>query len=301
MKVKKSKRLKSVVHKANVIMALALTLLVGQVQPISVDEMNEIGDIVAISRQDVLSMYETRALVASSRSVGLEERDVLVPEETQEDVSGIGRDSIVEEPIVDSVEEETESTTEAVPDPEPIVEEEEPSTEVVEEPEIVPIEPPVMEEVIEIDDGFVRELIANTGDVRQPSNATPEELNNAINSMCKWMREYDPNLGEYYAQMEQQYGINAYFAIAVSMQEVGRGEPSARARNKNNIYGLMTSTHYASYEDCIDYWYRLISKSYVGNGRISVQSISQKYCGGDPTWINNVSNFMYQLKSNSTI
>ena len=144
-------------------------------------------------------------------------------------------------------------------------------------------------------------LISDTRDITKVSNATAEELNAAIKATCKWMYEYNPNIGEVYARLEQEYGINAYFALAVSFSEVGVGEMSNLAKNNKNTYGIMNGKKYDSVEDCVDYFFRLIKKHYVGQGLTTVEDISQKYCLGDPVWIKNVTVFMRKLPERSRL
>lgn len=141
-------------------------------------------------------------------------------------------------------------------------------------------------------------LVSDPRDVTKPSNATAEELNRTIQNTCNWMYTYNPNLGQLYYELEQKHGINAYFALAVSYSEVGTREMSNLAKNHNNIYGLMGKS-YDSIEDCIDYFFRLIKNYYVGEGRYSVEEISEKYCLSNPTWIKNVSTFMNKLPNSS--
>ena len=166
----------------------------------------------------------------------------------------------------------------------------------------------VVEESIEVEPEVIEQelitLVADTSDVTKPSNATIDELNNAIKESCNWMYQYNPNLGEIYYNLEKEYGINAYFALSVSMSEVGVNKMSKVARTKNNTYGIMGKSSYKTFnsvEDCVDYFFRLINKYYIGNGRYSIKSISNKYCGGDPTWIKNVSYFMSVLPEKSRI
>lgn len=158
---------------------------------------------------------------------------------------------------------------------------------------IVQEQPPIVEEIIPL------ELVADVMDVTKPSNATPEELNKAIEKTCKWMHEYNPNIGQVYHDLEEEYGINAYFALAVSFSEVGVQEMSKLAKNRNNTYGLNNDKVYDSVEDCTEYFFYLIDKYYVGQGLMTVEDISQKYCLGNPTWIKNVSIFMNTLPEKS--
>ena len=147
----------------------------------------------------------------------------------------------------------------------------------------------------------VNTLVADITDVTKVSNASVEDLNKAIQYTCRWMYEYDPNIGQVYYDKEKEYGINAYFALSVSFSEVGVKEMSKLARNDNNIYGLLNGNEYDSIEDCIDYFFRLIKKYYVGEGRQSVEAISEKYCLSDPVWIKNVSTFMRKLPEKSRL
>lgn len=78
-------------------------------------------------------------------------------------------------------------------------------------------------------------------------------------------------------ELEEQYGINAMFAMSVSTLESGFGK-SDRAQSRNNYYGLEVSKSWDSLYDNTQYWGNLISKYYVDQGRSSVSSISTKYC-----------------------
>lgn len=78
-------------------------------------------------------------------------------------------------------------------------------------------------------------------------------------------------------KLENECGINAMFAMAVSTLESGFGT-SDRAQSRNNYYGLETSRYWDSLYNNTQYWGDLISTHYVGEGRSSVDSISTKYC-----------------------
>ena len=301
MKVKKATGVGAALHKTKISLMLITIMLLNQVCMIPVAATiaaNEIGDVITagVGREEVIvrtieeveeSNDERPAVMLSSRSDGLDNREPeIIIEESKPIVeeSVVVEQPVIQEPVIEVIEE-------VVPEPEPIVEEIVVEEVIVEEPELEPdLEP-----------------YANVNNVTHASNATPEELNRAINSSCKWMSQYNTNgqLGEFYYKMEQQYGINAYFAISVSISEVGAQDASNLARTKNNIYGLRNNNGwltFSSYEDCIQYWFNTISKYYVEKrGLISVQSISNRYCGGDQTWIKNVSNYMYKLPDRSLI
>lgn len=78
-------------------------------------------------------------------------------------------------------------------------------------------------------------------------------------------------------KLENEYGVNAMFAMAVSTLESGFGT-SDRAQSRNNYYGLETSRCWDSLNSNTQYWGDLISTHYVDEGRSSVDSISTKYC-----------------------
>ena len=158
----------------------------------------------------------------------------------------------------------------------------------------------VHEEIVE-DIPELVDLVSDINDVTAISNATPEELNLAIKESCPWMFNYNPNMGQVYYELEQEHGINAYFALAVSFNEVGVREMSNLATKNNNTYGLMNGVKYDSIEDCTDYFFRLIKKYYVGSGLSSVEEISKKYCPGNDnaSWIETVSFYMEELPNRS--
>lgn len=81
-------------------------------------------------------------------------------------------------------------------------------------------------------------------------------------------------------ELEQEYGINAIFAMAVSSLESGYGK-SSRAKNRHNYYGLATKKRWNSLQSNTRYWGELMNTMYVNNGRLSVTQISSKYCPQD--------------------
>lgn len=279
MKVKSTSKVGAALHRTKICLLLITVMLFNQVSILpanaTITTQNEISDVI-------------------TTEVGGEEIILNNPEPIKEEIVAEEKmevKRVVEEPRVIMKSVDLSSRSGGL-QREPIV------TNIVYQPEPEP--EPVVEEIIEVD----LDPYANASNVTEPSNATASELNRAINSSCKWMKAYNTNgqLGELYYKMEQQYGINAYFAISVSMQEVGPQKASNLANTKNNIYGLKGKNgwmSFNSYEDCIQYWFKLISKNYVGKGLSSVNKISNKYCGGDPTWIKNVSNFMYKLPNAS--
>lgn len=83
--------------------------------------------------------------------------------------------------------------------------------------------------------------------------------------------------------VENTYGINAYFTMAVASHESGNGN-SNLAVNNNNLFGFKAGDGWASYGSKGDSVYAFgknISKNYIGQGLSSISSINGKYCPGD--------------------
>lgn len=96
-------------------------------------------------------------------------------------------------------------------------------------------------------------------------------------------------------KLEKKYTINAMFAMAVSTLESGFGT-SDRAQSRNNYYGLESPRYWDSLYTNTQYWGDLISTHYVGEGRLSVDSISTKYCPPNSNyWANFNKNEMVEL------
>ncbi len=98
--------------------------------------------------------------------------------------------------------------------------------------------------------------------------------------------------------IEEKYGINAYFTIAVMKLESGNGK-SKLAKEKNNLFGLNAvgnSTRKAyAFETKADSVYKfgeLISKSYVGKGYTTIEKVARKYCPANPKWASLVKRIM---------
>jgi flagellum-specific peptidoglycan hydrolase FlgJ len=92
-------------------------------------------------------------------------------------------------------------------------------------------------------------------------------------------------------EIEQEYGINAYFTIAVMKIESGHGK-SQIAQDKNNLFGLNaidsdTYNNAFSFEtkgESVHKFGQLISEYYVDKGYTSVQKVASKYCQANPKW-----------------
>jgi flagellum-specific peptidoglycan hydrolase FlgJ len=92
-------------------------------------------------------------------------------------------------------------------------------------------------------------------------------------------------------EMEEDYGINAYFTIAVMKLESANGK-SNLSKNKNNLFGLNAidgDKHNKAFSfktkgDSVRKFGQLISKHYLGEGYTTVEKVSRKYCQANPKW-----------------
>jgi flagellum-specific peptidoglycan hydrolase FlgJ len=92
-------------------------------------------------------------------------------------------------------------------------------------------------------------------------------------------------------EMEEEYGINAYFTIAVMKLESGYGK-SSLSKNKNNLFGLNAidgdktnkAFSFKTKGDSVRKFGQLISKNYLGKGYTTIEKVSRKYCHANPKW-----------------
>ncbi|MFX3636789.1 MAG: glucosaminidase domain-containing protein [Candidatus Pristimantibacillus sp.] len=106
-------------------------------------------------------------------------------------------------------------------------------------------------------------------------------------------------LEESILEIEDEYGINAYFTIAVMKLESGNGK-SKLAKSKNNLFGLNATGGNAhknafSFEtkgDSVRKFGQLLAKNYVGKGYTTIEKIAKKYCPANPKWASLVTNIM---------
>lgn len=129
-------------------------------------------------------------------------------------------------------------------------------------------------------------------DITVTSNATKEQIDAAVRGT--WLEPYS----QLYYDLEQEYGVNALIAIATAIQETGWEGNSRLAVERNNIYGILNGS-FKSKEDCIRYYFKLISSFYVPNGYRALDKINVKYCPPDPTWSNDI--FIIATKLNNKI
>jgi flagellum-specific peptidoglycan hydrolase FlgJ len=141
----------------------------------------------------------------------------------------------------------------------------------------IPGEPMKPSSTVEVDSGLTEAHIA---DIFEGTALEGHDLEQAI------------------LDVEETYGINAYFTIAVMKLESGNGK-SKLAKEKNNLFGLNAvgnSTKKAfAFETKADSVYKfgqLISKSYVGKGYTTIEKVARKYCPANPKWASLVKRIM---------
>lgn len=148
------------------------------------------------------------------------------------------------------------------------------SENIIQEPVIIE-EPIIYEEPIENekDDPSIEKFIY------KPSNLTIEEFNSLIeytlNEKGKVNSKFS-NLGEYLYKVEQDENINGLFILSIFTIESGYGV-SNLALTDNNLGGL-TNMSFDSPGECTLYAGKLMSNYYIGEGLITFEDISCKYC-----------------------
>jgi len=106
-------------------------------------------------------------------------------------------------------------------------------------------------------------------------------------------------LEEAILEVEETYGINALFTIAVMKLESGNGS-SRLARNKNNLFGLNATgpdPHRKAYSfetkgESVKKFGQLLSDKYVDKGFTTIEKIATKYCPANSKWPSLVKNIM---------
>ena len=112
-------------------------------------------------------------------------------------------------------------------------------------------------------------------DTRTKSDVTAEHLNAKLKNKLT-------NLGQEFINVQEKYGINAEFLVAIAIIESGNGSSRA-ARKKNNFFGLMNKKGLLSFnspQECIDYAARNLTKLdgyYFGRGRYTISQIAHRY------------------------
>lgn len=187
--------------------------------------------------------------------------------------------SIIEEYIVE--EENEEKTKNHIEQEKNIIEEE-----INPEPEKLVVQTLIRE---------IPNIVICYDDIRITSMATPDMIEMALQET--WLEGY----GELYYQLEKEYGINAFLAIANAFQETGWDiNKSNLAMQHNNIYGLKNKS-FNSIEECIRYYFDLISNHYITEGYTSMAQINTKYCPPDSSWSTDIYSIANKLNNKVTL
>lgn len=127
-----------------------------------------------------------------------------------------------------------------------------------------------------------------TFDPFNKSNLTEEQFNKILEGTVM------KGQGSSFSKVEEEYGVNGLFAIAVAFHESGYGKHQA---NKNNLYGMRGSKGWMSFDSMnenILYFGKLMNKErYFGK---SIEQIGKVYCPPTPTsWAKSVKKMMTEI------
>ncbi|MFD2333376.1 glucosaminidase domain-containing protein [Cohnella sp. GCM10020058] len=100
-------------------------------------------------------------------------------------------------------------------------------------------------------------------------------------------------------EIEDEYGINALFTIAVMKLESGNGK-SKLSRTKNNLFGLNATSgdkdnkafRFKSKGDSVRKFGQLLSDKYVEKGLTTIDKVAAKYCPASSSWAGKVMGIM---------
>ena len=134
----------------------------------------------------------------------------------------------------------------------------------------------------------IESITADPSDVTKVSNLTEEQY--YILTEGTWWEGYEQTLMD----LEQNYGINAFFAMSVSTLESGNGT-SVRATNNSNYYGAEVGKRFDGLYDNTMYFGDFLNRLYVDKGLVSVYQIGPKYCPPNRNWENYMATNMQEL------
>jgi len=112
----------------------------------------------------------------------------------------------------------------------------------------------------------------------------------------------DQGLENAILQIEDEYGINAFFTIAVMKLESGNGS-SKLARKKNNLFGLNASgsnpynkaLSFKTKADSVLKFGELIASKYIDKGYTTIEKVARKYCPANTKWPRHVKDIMERV------
>ena len=107
-------------------------------------------------------------------------------------------------------------------------------------------------------------------------------------------------MGEMYARLSIEKGMDPYLLAAISVHETGFGLSSA-ALNKYNFGGIMCSGKlctYNSVEDGVKKYISMVYRNYYSKGLTTPEQMSKKYAAS-PTWSEKVNAYYKSLKTSN--
>ena len=132
--------------------------------------------------------------------------------------------------------------------------------------------------------------------ITSPSGLSAEEFDAVIKDRLEAIGQYNNSslvgMGSALVALEETYGINGLFCLAVASYESGHGTTSQRI---NNPFGMMSSSgliKYSSIPAAVDAWGSNMYNNYIGCGLTTLNSIANKYCPGSTVWASNVQSFI---------
>ncbi|MBD3918597.1 glucosaminidase domain-containing protein [Paenibacillus sp. PR3] len=134
-----------------------------------------------------------------------------------------------------------------------------------------------------------------TSKVESDSGLTTEH----IATILKGTDLEDQGLEKAILRIEDEYGINAFFTIAVMKLESGNGS-SKLATRKNNLFGLNAidgngynkGLSFKTKADCVLKFGQLIASKYIDKGYTTIEKVAKKYCPANSKWPSHVKNIM---------
>lgn len=137
----------------------------------------------------------------------------------------------------------------------------------------------------------------NLYDISHSSNMTKDQLRKVITETMIRVNHTGSSLEsivDSLYNMEQEYDVNALFALSVASLESGWGASYA-ATHKNNLFGMYCGTSTASSFESLDAnvnaFGKLIRERYINRGLTTTYSIGPVYCT-TPSWAGNITNIM---------
>lgn len=134
-----------------------------------------------------------------------------------------------------------------------------------------------------------------TDDITQPTGLSAEELDKALAGTGL------DGLGHAFQAMEERWGVNALFGIAVAAHESAWGT-SYLAKSRNNLFGIAAydGNEGAAYgfetrNACIDHWGEMIKEVYFDRGYTNLHAVNSIYAS-DKSWSTKVQATMASMR-----